>query len=286
MTLLRLAQPAIKYALLTFFLLTNCGGSDDISTTAKEPEIVASSGPKTCINGFAGSFPCNGYDLRSSVSLVDLGFSNSQGSDIWGWTDPITNKEYAIMCTSQGTSFIDLSDPEKPIVIGTLKTAVPSNQIWRDAKVYKDHVFIVSEAPGHGMQVFDLTRLRDANPNQTFEADTTFTGFGNAHNIVINEEMGYAYINGNRANFNGGVYFIDIKDPKNPVAAGGYAESGYSHDAQVITYKGPDTDYTDQEIYVGSNENEVVIVNVTDKTNPVLISTISYSNVGYTHQGW
>jgi len=79
MTLLRLAQPAIKYALLTFFLLTNC----------------------------------NGYDLRSSVSLVDLGFSNSQGSDIWGWTDPITNKEYAIMCTSQGTSFIDLSDPEK-----------------------------------------------------------------------------------------------------------------------------------------------------------------------------
>ena len=54
----------------------------------------------------------------------------------------------------------------------------------------------------------------------------------------------------------------------------------------MITYNGPDTDYTGQEILIGSNENEVVIVDITDKTNPTRISTIDYANIGYTHQGW
>ncbi len=47
---------------------------------------------------------------------------------------------------------------------------------------------------------------------------------------------------------------------------------GYTHDAQVVIYNGPDTDYTGREIYVGSNEDRVVIVDVTDKNNPQHIS--------------
>ena len=80
--------------------------------------------------------------------------------------------------------------------------------------------------------------------------------------------------------------FVDISNPSNPVSAGGYGNLGYTHDAQVVTYNGPDTDYTGREILIGSNENEVVIADVTDKANPTIIETISYSNVGYTHQGW
>jgi hypothetical protein len=53
-----------------------------------------------------------------------------------------------------------------------------------------------------------------------------------------------------------------------------------------VIYNGPDTDYTGQEILFGSNETHVAIVNVTDKGNPQTISTIAYSNVEYTHQGW
>lgn len=54
----------------------------------------------------------------------------------------------------------------------------------------------------------------------------------------------------------------------------------------MVTYNGPDTDYTGRELLIGSNENEVVIVDVTDKNAPTQISTIDYSNIGYTHQGW
>jgi len=138
------------------------------------------------------------------------------------------------------------------------------------------------------MQVFDLTRLRDIIPPEIFTADTHFTDFGSAHNIVINEASGYAYVVGaNRSGpFSGGALFINIQNPTMPISEGGFGDGGYSHDAQVINYDGPDVDYIGKEILVGSNENEIVIADVTNKSNPVTISTINYSNIGYTHQGW
>jgi choice-of-anchor B domain-containing protein len=249
-------------------------------------QIVLAQTP--CVNGFAGEYPCNGYDLMSNISNATLGNPSTAGNDSWGWTDPDTQKEYALMGIDSGIVFIDISNPVDPVIVGTLSSSTVSSS-WRDVKVYDSHAFIVSEANSHGMQVFDLKRLRNAsNTIIPFTADTTFTGFGSAHNIVINEESGYAYIVGASRNstYGGGPIFINIQDPVNPVIEGGFAEGGYSHDAQVITYSGPDTDYTNKEILIGSNENEIVIADVTNKTNPVVISTLSYDNVKYTHQGW
>ena len=241
-----------------------------------------------CENGFAGIYPCNDYDLLSHFSNTVIAGSGTEGNDSWGWTDTDTQKEYALMGTNKGITFIDISNPISPIILGTLLTSTV-NSSWRDVKVYNNHAFIVSEASNHGMQVFDLKRLKNVNnPPLNFTADTHFTGFGSAHNIVINEESGYAYIVGARrsSTYKGGPIFINIKNPTNPVIEGGFSEGGYSHDAQVITYNGPDSDYTGKEILIGSNENEVVIADVSAKNNPVIISKISYSNVRYAHQGW
>lgn len=143
------------------------------------------------------------------------------------------------------------------------------------------------------MQVFDLTRLRNVtNAPQTFTADALYTGFGSAHNLVINETSGFAYAVGamtlddSSASFEGGPHIVNIQNPTNPVAAGGYSDDSYSHDAQVVTYTGPDTEHTGKEILIGSNTNEVVIIDMTDKNNPIQIATIDYPNIGYTHQGW
>jgi choice-of-anchor B domain-containing protein len=241
-----------------------------------------------CVDGFAGEYPCNDYDLMSHIPNATLGNPSTAGNDSWGWTDPDTQKEYALMGIDSGIVFIDISNPIEPVIIGTLSSSTVSSS-WRDVKVYNSHAFIVSEANSHGMQVFDLRRLRNpSNAIIPFTADTTFTGFGSAHNIVINEESGYAYIVGASRNstYGGGPIFINIQDPVNPFIEGGFAEGGYSHDAQVITYNGPDTDYTNKEILIGSNENEIVIADITDKTNPIVISKITYSNVEYAHQGW
>ncbi len=259
-------------------LLSGCSDDDNSGNVNSSPQ-------HPCENGFANGLPCNGFDLMSQIPVDILGGDGAEGNDSWGWTDPQTGKEYALVGTNVNAAFVDITDASNPILLGTLPTAT-SNSPWRDIKVYNNHAFIVSEAPGHGMQVFDLTRLRNvANPPETFTADANYNEFGRAHNIVINEDSGFAYAVGSDT-YSGGPHFINIQNPTSPVAAGGYAADAYSHDAQVVTYNGPDTDYTGKEILIGSNENEVVIVNVTDKDNPVQISTIDYGNIGYTHQGW
>ncbi|KKN09313.1 hypothetical protein LCGC14_1047890 [marine sediment metagenome] len=255
-----------------------------------DPVIDAISGFTPCENGMAGVYPCNGYDFLGRISLNELG--GNTANDVWGWTDSTTGNEYAIMGLDNGTAFIDITDTENLVYLGKLPTASVSDA-WRDIKVFKDHAFIVADNglgdDAHGMQVFDLTRLRDVtDPPLDFDADARYTGFGRAHNIVINEDTGIAYVVGtNRGDaYNGGAHFIDINDPKNPIAAGGYADNGYSHDAQVVTYNGPDADYSGKEIYIGANESQVIIADVTNKANPAGISTVNYPNTSYTHQGW
>ncbi|MBZ0327655.1 MAG: choice-of-anchor B family protein [Altibacter sp.] len=236
-----------------------------------------------CAGGSAGPYPCSGYNLQSEFSLGDL--NAGAGNDSWGWTDPSNGDEYALVGLDNGTAFIDISDPVNPVYLGKLPTHTNSST-WRDIKVYNNYAFVVSEANNHGMQVFDLTRLRNVNnPPITFTEDAHYNGFGSAHNLVINEDTGYAYGVGT-GSFNGGPHFVNIQNPLNPVGEGGYSLGSYSHDAQVVTYCGPDADYAGREILIGSNESQVVIVDITDKGNPVGISNISYSNVAYTHQGW
>ncbi len=265
--------------LLSTFITISCSKNNSNNNNP-----IPNTNNTTCENGLAGVFPCNDYDLMAHMTLEDLKGGND-GNDCWGWTDSVSGKEYALICTSTGVSFVDISNPIDPILMGSLPTAT-SNSIWRDVKVYNDHAFVVSEASGHGMQVFDLSRLRDVTtPPEVFTEDAHYTQFGNAHNIVINEDSGFAYAVGTNT-FNGGPHFVNIQDPTNPTAAGGYGNDSYSHDAQVVTYNGPDTDYSGREILIGSNEDEIVIVDVTDKNNPTNISNVTYANIGFTHQGW
>jgi len=257
------------------------------SSVADSPSAENVSGKVPCEGGMAGIYPCNGYDLYAHLDLNSLG--SEAGNDNWGWTDPTNGKEYVLVGLDNGTAFIDISDPEFPKYLGKLPTATDKSS-WRDIKVYQDHAYIVSEAPGHGLQVFDLTRLRSISSAETFTADARNTSFGNAHNIAINEVSGFAYVLGSQL-YNGGPAFFDLSNPKNPIHAGGYAISGYTHDAQIITYVGPDEAYSGKEIFMGSHSdgqtyNNLVFLDVTDKENQTLIKEISYSSPGYTHQNW
>ena len=244
-------------------------------------------GQTECENGFSGDFPCENYDLMSRLTLSEL--DADSGSDSWGWTDPSTGKEYALMGLNNGTAFIDITDPVNIIYLGKLpvhNNFLDGGQIWRDIKVFNNHAFIVSEISNHGMQVFDLTRLRNVtNPPVTFTEDGHYDGFGNAHNIAINEATGYAYAIGTQT-FNGGGHYVDINNPTNPVAAGGSSQNGYTHDAQIVIYNGPDTAHVGKEIYIGSNTNEVVIFDVSNKNNPIVLGSASYTQEAFTHQGW
>jgi len=242
------------------------------------------------VNGWAGEYACSNVDLLSYVNFVSLGAPNAAGNDIWGWTDT-DGKEYAIAGCSSGTAFVDITDPVNPSVLGFMPTQTVSSS-WRDIKVYKNHAYIVSEATNHGMQIFDLTKLRTltrvpvsagaAPPILTPTAH--YAEFGSAHNLVINEESGFAYSVGSRT-CNAGLHVVDISDPVHPEFAGCFGNDGYVHDAQCVNYRGPDTKYVGREVCFCYNEDSLTIVDVTVKTAMTMISRSLY-NSQYTHQGW
>ena len=214
------------------------------------------------------------------------------GNDIWGWFDTQTGNEYALMGMTEGTAFVDLTNPEDPVFLGLLPTQTIERG-GRDIKVYQDHAYIVAgNADAHGMQVFDLTRLRGLVAPQTFSADIVYGDFEDAHNIAINEESGFAYaVLSNTCGK--GLHIIDIRTPNNPLFAGCHVPeltqpgtTPQTHDTHCVIYHGPDADYLNSEICVSSNIFDLEIVDVTVKTAPVTISSTTYPQRSVAHQGW
>lgn len=271
----------------------------------------AGSGVEPCRDGLAAdSYSCSNVDLVANLQPAEL--LGDRLNDIWGWTDPQTGKEFAIVGLTDGVTFVDISEPDQPVVLGKLEEATASiNAIaapgsalhddgeerekssWRDFKVYDNHLFVVSDGQPHGMQVFDLTRLRQvSDPPVTFSHDVHYNEFGNAHNIAINEETGFAYAVGSNT-FGGGLHIINVQQPLNPTFAGFHQDSsvglsapGYVHDTQCVRYRGPDDKYTGRELCFNSGESHLVIADVTRKDSTVTIGKATYSGAEYIHQGW
>ena len=101
-----------KALFISLTLLIGCTKKDVFEETPFIGEPLAK-----CINGFAGEYPCNNYDLLAHISLTDLNLSTA-GNDCWGWTDPLTNNEYALMGSNKTLTFIDITDPINPKIMG------------------------------------------------------------------------------------------------------------------------------------------------------------------------
>lgn len=266
---------------------------DDSCPPLMEPKYHTP-GHAECIGGTADIYPCRNIDKLDFKDFVALGTtSNAEGNDIWVWHDEESNDEYAIVGLTTGSSMVRITNPNNVDVLGFLPTQT-SSSTWRDMKVINNHAYIVSEAAGHGMQVFDLTRLRglSEDPSRRFTVDAHYGGFGNAHNIAANVETETLFVIGATRTGSGwtpcrgGLHMINVANPKNPVFEGCYDADGYSHDVECVVYRGPDSRYQGREICWGYNENTLTLVDVTDRSNPLQLSRTSYQGYRYTHQGW
>ena len=250
-----------------------------------------------CEEGSAGPFPCRDVDLFAFLPRNAVGAVGPETmADLWGWTDPQTGAEIVLLTMAGGTSFVDISQPDEPRFLGKLPTETIATS-WRDVKTYRNHAFIVADGSGgHGMQIFDLTRLRSVGGSpRTFDADAIYRGpgfgkkwgipFGPAHNLAINEETGFAYIVGSDSCL-GGLHMVSIAEPLEPRFAGCYDGDGYTHDLQCVVYRGPDGAFGGSEICFAANEDTITLVDVTDKGSPTQLARVTYPNVGYTHQVW
>ena len=167
------------------FELSESGEWTGMATLASDVNALSSySGEKIeCEEGTAREFACDNVDMVSFMNIGDLSTERGVGmTDIWGWEDPETGKEWVIIGRTEGVSFVDISDPAHPVWVGEmLKTEGSPGSGWRDVKVYRDHAFVVADgAEAHGMQIFDLRQLRDvslADMPVTFKETAHYAGY-------------------------------------------------------------------------------------------------------------
>lgn len=245
-----------------------------------------------CTGGLAGTFPCDKVDLLAHMTLAQLGSTAGvpNAADLWGWTDPLTLKEYAIIGLNNGTAFVDISVPGAPVRIGNLPSHLSTSNLWRDVDVAGNYCYIGSELAGHGLQVFDLTRLRNvANPPATFTEDGWSNAIGNSHTLFADKQHPYVYCVGTTSINNGGITVFDVSDPTAPVLAGTHTIDGYIHENVVYSYSGPDTDHQGKQLSINfhsGSPDKITIVDVSDKSDMITLATITYAGARITHQGW
>lgn len=193
-------------------------------------------------------------------------------SDIWGYTDD-NGREYALVGLTTGTSIVDLADPRNPVEISFIKGG---SSIWKDIKTYENKAYVTGEY-NEGLQIIDLSNLPNAVDSTQFyywrDIIPTVGSIGACHNIFIEEATGVAYLSGCSV-VNGGVIMLDVKGDK-PVYLG-TTPNPYSHDAFVRN----DTLYS-SDVFSGFFS----VVDVTDKSNPVIIST-QRTPSQFTHNAW
>lgn len=256
---------------------------------AAPAQSVATS-QQVCTAGLAAGYPCHNVDLLAQLTLAELGASGAtiKGNEHWGWTDPLTGRDYVLFGLTNATAFVDITERANPRYLGLL----PSHQgvsPYRDIAVYGNTAYIVADSPTqHGLQVFDLRQLRAVtNPPLTFSETAHYAGFVAGHSLWMNEATGYLYVFRSVGDAcQNGVHVVNVNNPLQPSFAGCFAQNDTPlSTGECLVYDGPDTDYTSHEMCFVASDNNVSIFDVTNKNQPVRVTSFTYPGIARAHQG-
>jgi len=241
--------------------------------------------PRACVDGKVDQYPCKNVELLSFLPQSALGGGGS--SSMWYWTDTRDSNEYILYCRSNGVSFVNVTDPVNPRYVGNLPAARGLTSTWCDIRTYRNYAYIGKDAVAHGIQVFDLNKLRGLTTPQTFTASAHFTGLTNSHTLWINQATGFLYVSGANT-CRKGLTIYDISSPLSLRQVACYNREVYSHESVVQIYDGPDTRYTGREIafnFTGQGRR-FQILDVTDKSNIRVLSSVTHPGASFVHQGF
>ncbi len=237
-----------------------------------QPVVVQSA-----LGGSPSMFAHSNVTLFSWISLPEFGLpANANGNSCFGYTSP-SGREYALMGHSGGMSIVEISQPGSPVIVATI--AGPTS-LWRDVRTFGHYAYVVTENNG-GVQVVDLANVD--NGVAPLVNTITTGGSGNTHTIAINTTSGFLYRAGGAGN---GLRIYDLNQSAvNPPFVGQWPDK-YVHETQVVSYPGREIAICCGGLNGGYVNTGIDIVDVTNKANPVTLSSIQYGQPGYSHQAW
>jgi choice-of-anchor B domain-containing protein len=262
----------------------------------------ASAGP--CTGGMAGDLACQAVDLLAHFSFEDVSAAPASATDVWGFVDLNTGREYAIVGYNIGTAVVDVTDPENPLEVGFVDG---QTAFWRDIKVYqffdtaserwRSYAYVTTDGSTDGLFVIDMSDLPHAIRKTGFTSD-----FAAAHNVYA---TGTDYSTGLALTANapslaisgsslGGGQFraYSLQNPASPSFIAGASTFDYMHDASslIITDSRKDTQCDNGgewcQVLLDFNETTVDVWDITNASTPVRLSQTPYTNAAYVHSGW
>lgn len=258
--------------------------------------------PDMGLNDFQGNYMV----LRSRLDLTQLGApgadANSMLASAWGWTDPLNGNEYALMARRSDLAIVNITNPDVPVLVGNVqRTAGTSATMWRDVRVVGNWAYIGVDSANHGIQSFDLTRVRGVTTPTLFTADALYTGVSNSHSLGVNLNISTPYLYAAGSNTmsgipsvpqtNGGLQVLDVSNPLAITTAASWQSDSYIHESTVFTYSGPDIAHLGKELVFNatgraSTTNAFSIVDASNKAQLTRLSELTYPNARYAHQGY
>jgi choice-of-anchor B domain-containing protein len=281
-------------------------GSDAAAMLQVHQQLRSSIAATPCVDGMAGQLPCSNVDLLSHVGFDDMSVATSAGTDVWGFVDLNSGREYALAGFDTGVAVIDVSNAENPHEVGFIDAGIA---IWRDIKVYQffdamndrwqAYAYVTTDGggPGDGLFIIDLTGLPHSVSRVDYENDIV-----SAHNVYATN-TDYATglsLTGDTpelivagSNIGSGQYrTYSLADPTAPVFVNGATGSGYMHDASsmMVTDGRMNSQCANATTYcqvlIDFNENSIEFWDITDSGNPVNLSDTPYVDAEYVHSGW
>ena len=233
------------------------------------------------MNMGGGGFSSDGVTLMAWMPLSDFGGNAQSGADCWGYIAP-SGREYAIFCHWDATAFVEITNPGSPQLVANIDGP---NSLWRDAKVFGQYCYVVTEEGANGVQVIDMGNIDSGSVSVL---GTFGSGTASTHNVAIDTDSGFLYRCGGGST---GLRIHDLNaNPTNPPQVASW-NTRYVHDAQIVTYtSGPNAGR--QVAFLSSGFNGgwsspgLDILDVTDKNNIVVMDNYLYPGAEYSHQGW
>jgi len=211
------------------------------------------------------------WDEGGTIASADWG---NVYNEIWGYAED--GREYAIIGTTEGTHFLDITDPTDPVEVDFVAGAQQGPiVVHRDYHNLDNYLYMVCQEGQSSLQIADLSYLPDS-VHVVYDSNEIFRG---THNIFIDTTQAVMYAVFNYVNgINNIVRWqrIDISDPENPSLIDQTTSGPYIHDLYVddgIAFM--NRSYTDMAVYDFNQDPPAILGNID-----------GYIGQGYNHSGY
>lgn len=212
-------------------------------------------------------------------TLVGSSAYDNTYNEVWGFA--VEGHEYAIIGSTAGTHFIEVTDPTQPTeVFFFAGKAQGKSIVHRDYETYNGFIYAVCDEGQSSLQIIDIRQM----PDTAFVVYDSNNLVNRSHNIEIDTSQGMLYTfatSGGSGGFSA-MRVYDLADPANPALIGAYntfgdITAGHVHDGYV----------RNGLAFLNCGYDGLAIVDFTDPANPVAMGTLpDYPAKGYNHSGW